>query len=198
MLYLANASSTNVREAMQAGRLGQMVTPREGRKPLPRVPYGADNGRFGNGYPGDKQWFAWLDTLPREHCLFAVTPDVIANAEATIALSVPMMPRVRQMGFPVAFVAQDGLEHLPTPWDAFDVLFIGGSTQWKLSGMASTLAKEALRLGKRVHMGRVNSYQRLKYAHTIGCSTTDGTFLSFGPDVNLPRVYQWFDKLQRS
>lgn len=171
-----------------------MVTPAEGRQPLPGVPYGADNGRYGKGYPGDAEWFAWLGSLPREDCLFAVAPDVVADAEATLGESLPWLSKIRALGFPAAFVAQDGLEYLEVPWDEFDVLFIGGTTTWKLSAQAARLAREAKDRGKRVHMGRVNSGRRKAIADLFECDTVDGTFLAFGPDVNLPRLLRWMDE----
>lgn len=42
-----------------------------------------------------------------------------------------------------------------------------------------------------MHMGRVNSERRLRYADAIGCDSADGTYLAFGPDVNLPDVLAW-------
>jgi hypothetical protein len=193
LLYLANASSPRVREAMLSGLLGQMVTPAEGRKPLSGVPFGADNGSFGKGYPGDVEWFAWLDSLPREGCLFAVAPDVVADAEATLARSLPWLPRIRTLGFPPAFVAQDGIEDTQIPWDQFDVLFIGGSTSFKLSPATARLSRSAKDRGKRVHMGRVNSGRRKAIAELCECDSVDGTFLAFGPDTNLPRLLKWMD-----
>lgn len=193
MLYLANASSPKVRDAMRAGLIGQMVTPAERRRPIPGVSYGADNGRYGKGYPGDAEWFSWLDSLPRENCLFAVAPDVVGDAEATLVESLPWLPKIRALGFPAAFVAQDGLENLEVPWDEFDVLFIGGTTAWKLSPHAARLAREAKDRGKRVHMGRVNSGRRKVIADLFECDTVDGTFLAFGPDINLPRLLAWMD-----
>ena len=44
---------------------------------------------------------------------------------------------------------------------------------------------------KWVHMGRVNSLRRLRYASAIGCDSADGTYLRFGPDVNLPTLQGW-------
>lgn len=193
MLYLANASSPRVREAMLAGQLGQMVTPAEGKRPLAGVPFGADNGCFGKGYPGDEKWFAWLDSLPRAHCLFAVAPDVVADAEATLARSVPWLPAIRELGFPAALVLQDGQENLPVPWDLLDVVFIGGSDAFKLGPAAAQLAREAKDRGKHVHMGRVNSRRRWRYAEVVGCDTTDGTFIAGWPDKNLIRQQRWQD-----
>lgn len=194
MLYLANASSPKVRDAMLAGELGQLVTPNEGRRPLPGVEFGADNGCFSKNYVGDDRWLTWLDALPRQGCLFATAPDVVADAAATMARSLPWLPRIQKLGFPAAFVAQDGLEDLDIPWDEFDALFIGGSTEWKLSEHARLIAVEAKQHGKLVHMGRVNSALRWGIAEFFGCDSCDGTFLAFGPDTNLPKARAWWSQ----
>jgi hypothetical protein len=178
---------------MRDGDLGMICTPAGGRPPLPGVPWGADNGCFGKGYPGSAGWLAWLRRLA-EHtnrCLWASAPDVVGDAAATLARSRLHLPAIRGLGYPAALVAQDGLEHLPVPWDEFDVLFVGGSTGWKLGPAAARLVADALDRGKRVHMGRVNSRRRWSYAEHLGCHTVDGTFLVFGPDTNLPRLLSW-------
>lgn len=136
------------------------------------------------------------DTLPyRDRCVFAVAPDVVGDAEATITRSKPFLPVIRAMGFPVALVAQNGLEYLTVPWDVFDVLFLGGDTTWKLGPAAAELTREAAERGKWIHMGRVNSECRWQYAAGIGCHSTDGTYLAFGPDINRPKVLGWQSRL---
>jgi len=162
--------------------------------------WAADNGAFsGKTYVGDAKWFAWLERWKHESstCLFATAPDVVGDAAATLVRSLPWLPLIRGLGYPAALVAQDGLENMVVPWDEFDVLFIGGTTEFKLGQGAADLAREALAHGKTVHMGRVNSYKRMRYADDLGCATTDGTFLAFGPDVNLPRLDSWFQRLAR-
>lgn len=182
---------------MDSGLLGQIVTPAAGNRLGPGRRWCADNAAFTGGYPGDDAYLAWLTV--RRHlagdCGFAVAPDVPFDAAATLALSAPMLPRIRALGYPAALCAQDGLEHLDVPWDAFDVLFLAGSTEWKLSKAARDLAFEAKVRGKWVHMGRVNSWRRLQYAAAIGCDSADGTFLAFGPDRNLPQLLEWLDGL---
>lgn len=155
-----------------------MVTPRMGQQPPAGQPWAADNGRFSapQDYT-DAGYLAWLERMPVESCLFATAPDVVGDAAATLALSSPLLGPIRQLGYPVALVGQDGLEHLTVPWDDFDVLFIGGTTDWKLSPAAAGLVEEAKRRGKWVHMGRVNSRRRLAYADAIGCDSADGTVL---------------------
>ena len=94
-------------------------------------------------------------------------------------------------GAPVALAAQNGSECITLPFDDFDVLFLGGDTIWKLGPHARRLTAEARARGKHVHMGRVNSLKRLRYADAIGCDSADGTFLAFGPDRNLPELLGW-------
>jgi hypothetical protein len=202
MLYLANPSSAPAREAMVRGDLGCIVTPAQGNRLPPAAVWCADNGCGpgadggpGAGYPGDRAYLEWLSRLSARggrRCLFAVAPDVLCDAPATIARSAEFVYRIRAwFGLPVALVAQDGLERLEVPWPWFDVLFLGGSTAWKLGPAARALAAEARRRGKHVHMGRVNSLKRLRYAAAIGCGSADGTIVARAPDIRLPEVLGW-------
>lgn len=169
--------------------LPAMVTPRMGQRPPEGQPWAADNSRFSapQDYT-DAKYLSWLAKMPVESCLFATAPDVVGDAAATLELSAPMFAPIRQLGYRVAFVAQDGLESLPVPWDDFDALFIGGTTDWKLGDAAARIAREAKARGKWVHMGRVNSLRRMRYAETIGCDSADGTTLKHDP--NRP-VHTW-------
>lgn len=180
---------------MGAGVLDCIRTPGGGSMPPTGATWCADNGCFGKGWPGTEAWWSWLTNQPdRDRCAFAVAPDVVADAAATLERSRPWLPRIRALGIPAAFVAQDGQEALPVPWDAFDVLFIGGSTEWKLGAHARALIAEAKARGKRVHMGRVNTWRRFRYAVEVGCDSADGTVLAFGPEANLPRLLTWLER----
>lgn len=161
--------------------------------------WAADNGCFAKG---DKfnldAYLRWLAALPcQETCLFAVAPDVVGDAVATWQRSAPILPVIRGLGFKVAYVAQDGLDTATLDWGAFDCLFVGGSTEYKLSEDAYSAAREARQRGKWVHMGRVNSFRRIKAAAHNGYHSADGTFLKFGPDKNLPQLLGWLDTLRR-
>ena len=176
--------------------IGFLNTPRM-RNLLPKgVTWAADNGCFSapENY-SDVRYLAWLGKHPVDRCLFAVCPDVLADHLATVKRSRPLMPLLRKTGYRPAFVAQDGWQSETTPWDEFDVLFIGGSTRFKLSPRTADAAMEALDRGKTVHMGRVNSFKRLLLAQSLGCTSVDGTFLKFAPDANFPRMLSWFAKL---
>ena len=179
---------------MRDGLLGFIDTPLQGNARPAGVEWCADNGCFSAKWDA-AQWWSWLqanaDDAPS--CIFAVAPDVVADHEATLARSKPWLPKIRTLGYPAAFVLQDGARDLP--WDDFDALFIGGSTTYKLGPEARAFVQEARWRGKWVHMGRVNSFRRIEYASWIGCDSADGTYLTFGPDANLPKLLAWLERL---
>lgn len=203
-MYGCNPCAPAVITEMQAGNLAYIDTPAQGNKRPDGVTWMADNGCYSDVWDEAKWWKFLVDnTHGAAACLFAVAPDVVGDAAATIEKSLPWLPKIRALGYPVAFVAQDGLSIFcgalyagemgeeTVSWDSFDALFIGGTTDWKLGADARGIAAEAKRRGKHLHMGRVNSQRRFEYARAIGCDSVDGTFLTFGPDVNLPRLLAW-------
>jgi len=206
VIYLSGAIFAGLRARAAAASasgigLGVMVTPQQGYPAahLEGFPFGCDTGCFSN--PGAFSLEAYLDWLRareahRERCLFATAPDVLGDAGATLARSLPVLPRLRDLGYPAALVAQDGLEDLDVPWEAFDCLFVGGTTAWKNSGAADALAREARRRGKHTHLGRVNTRRRLRAAVLGGYHSADGTYLKYGPDKNLPQLLGWLEALQ--
>jgi len=99
---------------------------------------------------------------------------------------------------PAAFAAQDGSEAGLVPWDDIEGGKLAGSTDWKVGPAAQQLAQEALQRGLRVHMGRVNSRRRLRIAEAFGCATCDGTYLTYGPDLNLPRLLAWLAEVHQA
>lgn len=221
MRYFATASGARVREAMRCGLLDQITTPASQNLLEPGVAWCADNGIYSNAYPGDGQYLRWLGTLPDSaRCRFAVAPDVVANHEATLERSWPMLRKIRESGFPVALCAQNGATADDLPWDYIDAVFLAGiiectpcgfvpgvadvmpnipnycpvghrMTEWKIGSVASEITTEARMRGKWVHMGRVNTRGRLLKAKRMGCHSADGTYLAHGPDKNLPNLMRW-------
>jgi hypothetical protein len=177
-----------------------MLTPDMWNRHPEGVPWAADNGCFTQPKKyTDERYLEWLASRS-EHadlCLFATAPDVVGDAEATLERSLPMLPRIRAAGYPVALVAQDGLTPDMVPWDDIDALFIGGSTGWKLGEASHALCLAAKERGKWLHMGRVNSGRRYELARSFGCDSVDGTFIAFGPDINEPKVQRWLDRAKR-
>lgn len=204
MIYLATASGPTVRDAISDGRLGQMITPNAGNRLVPGATYAIDNGCFSDAWSVDR----WLDTLERHRpphaiahrggdprCLFAVVPDVVGDGPGTEALWRRWWSAPMRLGFRAAFVLQNKARYIPFGPSA---VFIGGDTDWKLGPEARHAVHVAKRRGLWVHMGRVNTLRRLRYAAEIGCDSVDGTLLAFGPDVHLPRLLRWLNPDQQS
>jgi len=87
---------------------------------------------------------------------------------------------IREYGYPVAFVTQDGLRMEDVPWDDFDVLFVGGSDEHKLRESWPFIYR-AKELGKWVHVGRVNSEKRMRMFWMA--DSVDGTTLKMEPSA---------------
>lgn len=121
---------------------------------------------------------AFLALLDREqHQIdmfrFVAAPDVVASARRTLELFEFWKHRLCR--WPLALVAQDGQEHLPIPWDYIVAIFIGGSTQWKMSKHAADIIKAAKGMEKWVHVGRVNDPARWIHFENLGADSVDGT-----------------------
>lgn len=191
MLYFANPS-TVAEAAMTRGLLGFIATPRQGNKRPAGVTWCADNGCFSDKFD-EGAWWAWLVANAGDAalCSFAVAPDVVGDAAATLERSRPWLARIRALGYRVAFVAQDGIEATEVPWDDFDALFVGGSTEFKLGPIAAGVIREAKARGKWVHVGRVNSRKRFRIFEALDVDSVDGTFLTFAPRQNIHRLLSW-------
>lgn len=203
IVYLTGVSTELTRKVAPGHEtLGLLCTPDSAvHNQIPLYEYwAADNGCFTKGDRfDDGAWLAWLEaqTIRLDSCLFAVLPDVVGDATATWKRSSRYADRVRSLGYPVALAAQDGLENIAVPWDEIDCLFIGGSTEWKLSEHAIRLGAEARDRGLWTHVGRVNTWRRLQWANSAGFDSADGTLLAFGPDVNGPKLLGWLERLAR-
>jgi hypothetical protein len=195
VIYLSGAVR---RELIGMDGMGFLITPQGSHRPdLAGMPWAADSGCYTVPYIGDDSYLRWLDSYPRDTCLFAVAPDVVADWSGTVRVAATVLPKLRALGYRAAFIAQDGLPPAWVAWDEFDALFMGGTTAYKLSEDAYALVREAKARGKWCHMGRVNSLRRMRAAAMGGYDSVDGTYLKFGPDVNLPRLRGWLDTMAR-
>ncbi len=173
------------------GHVGVLVVPGAWAKPesldLHR-PWACDNGAFSG-----LDVAAFLRMLRRfqdfnSDCLFVTAPDVVGDAKATMTLFNEWEPFIHSLGYKVAFVGQDGLRIQDVPWKRCEAVFLGGSTEWKLGTVARDLAGYGKAYGKWVHMGRVNSARRMKYAIRIGCDSVDGKQWSAWSRLYLPKI----------
>lgn len=186
-------------DALATRRMGLMCTPASERIAERGWLWAADNGCFGAGWQ-QAGWQRWLASRPhRDLCVFATLPDVVGDANATHALAHKWSDVVRGLGYRAAYVLQDGSEHREPPWQLMDALFIGGTTAFKTSLTAAHYMTEARARGLHVHVGRVNSLRRLRWAADHGAHTADGTYLRFRPNERGANdVLSWLDALEQS
>lgn len=193
MRYLSGAVNRTMRDDLANGNIGLLQTPASSYALDGVAVWALDNGAYTGNYPGDAAYMRLLDRLDghRSRCLFVAAPDVVGDAAATLARFPPIAVQIRAAGWPVALVAQDGMTPDAVPWTDVDWLFIGGSTDWKLSHAVVDLIRAAQTRHVRVHVGRVNSWRRYHRFAGLGCDSADGTFIAFGPDKNIVHVYRW-------
>lgn len=190
-----NPSGQPVRDALRRhpGLIGAIATPRQGNKlgALPVLAF--DNGCFGKNYVGDDPFMKWLAKMQplASRVQFAVAPDVVGDHRATLKRSLPFLPRIRALGYPAAFVLQNGIRLRDVPWDDCDVVFIGGDDQFKTCPVVRDIVSEARARGKGSHCGRVNTWNRLLDVARMGCDSSDGTTIAWGPDKNLAIMLRW-------
>lgn len=155
--------------------IGQLLTPLTRRADL-GLPYGIDNGAFAKFDPKAFRSLLARQAGQEHRCLFVAVPDVVGSARRT--LEVFNIWHEEMDRWPLALVAQDGIEDLPIPWDLLSAVFIGGSTDFKSSAAAVSVAKAAKALSLHVHVGRVNTRDRLELWRENGADSIDGTGLS--------------------
>ena len=189
MIYL----SGTVRSALYGiANFGFICTPAMGNVLPHSQLWAADTGCFAKPAAFSiTNYQRWLATRDLSSCLFATVPDRVADWNTTLSVWREHSSTLTDCGTRLAIVLQDGATEQTVPWDECAAVFIGGSTAWKLSPQARALAVAGRARKKWVHMGRVNSLRRLRIAQMWGCDSVDGTFLKFGPDVNLPKLHRW-------
>lgn len=192
VLVLVSGATTAVIQHRASPYLGRLTTPKCGtRVGHDGLPWAADNGCFkGLDEPA---FVRMLERIPRG-AIFVVAPDVLCDHAATVEQWKRWAPMIRELGQRVAFVLQDGCDSIP---DDTDAVFVGGSTEFKLSPGAAALVRSAKRRGLWAHMGRVNTRRRMLYAGSLGCDSVDGTSASMFPDTNLPKLLSWAEQATR-
>lgn len=180
------------------GRLGWLVGPR-GRlkkKLRPWIPYALDNDAFSAWVNKTEwsfeEWKALLDWSKASGLkpLWALVPDVVADRHATLERWHQYAPIVKSYGWPLAFAVQDGMSVHDVPKNA-DVVFVGGTTEFKWS----TVQMWAWYF-PRVHVGRVNSIDRLWQCEDLGVESVDGTgwFRDPSDPTLIPAMIKWLNR----
>lgn len=167
------------------GMIGSLVSPGWWKTPVDFAPYALDNGAF-VGF--DERAFTAHCEKARRHKkpLWVVVPDSVGNAKETVRLYWEWISRIKSYGWPVAFAVQDGMTPEAVP--PCEVIFVGGSTQWKW---------RTLRLWTdnfpRVHVGRVNTERHLWQAFEAGAESCDGTGWLRNVRTELPQLVRFLE-----
>ena len=139
------------------------------------MPYALDNDAF-ICWQKNKEWdeLKWLKMLEKVKMektkpLWVLIPDVVANREETIRKWEKYSPIVKKLKIKTAFACQDGMTEKDIPKDA-DVIFIGGTTEWKMKTIPMWTANHP-----RVHVGRVNTIKRILECERYGVESVDGS-----------------------
>lgn len=200
MIYLSGGTPPELRGEVARLGWGYMLAPAAGVRLglVDSLPWAADNGCFTTAWNAET-WTAWLRAMmpARERCLFAVVPDVVADAAATRARWDEYKHIPRSLGYRLAFVTQDGCTTAMVPWSEAGAIFTGGSTAWKRSEPAFALIGVARSRGLWTHMGRVNSQRRLRAAYAGGYASCDGTYMAFNPAGGVRRLGEFLVQLRR-
>jgi hypothetical protein len=192
-VYVGQTRSRKLVEQLREMGFGECTA--RGEFPPRRTPWFYDNGGFRDWKTGKTfNESKFLSDVPRLHLHstppdFMVVPDLVAQGEASLALSLCWLDRLRT---PVRkFLAvQDGMgfdlgDELLV---RFDGIFVGGSIEWKIATGHGWVTK-AHQLGLPCHIGRVGTYTRVKWDWTTGCDSIDSSFPLWSRD-NLRRFIE--------
>lgn len=193
-LMLLVSGATKTVAGIVDPRLGALLRPGNGNLPG-AIPWAIDNGAF-TGFRRDAFESLLGRCQGKPGCLWVAAPDVVADSAATLGLFAEWEPVLRAAGFPVALVSQDGLRPRDVPWDRIDCLFLGGSDVHKLGIEAHQLARAAKKRGKLVHVGRVNSQRRIRFAHNLSADSFDGGQFSRFPDRWIPWALKYMATIE--
>jgi hypothetical protein len=192
LILVHQSPTTLLREYGNPPNLGVLSSPRRFyRNPFASgYRWAADNDAF---LAWSEKRFLWMleQIAEMPGCLFVASPDVVGDSIETLERFLVYAPRIRETGQPVALVAQDGIEDTEIPWDELAAIFIGGTSEFKMGPVAASVCREAKERGKWVHMGRVNSQQRIRYAKSIGCDSVDGGSFSTFRETKLLWGLDW-------
>ncbi len=176
------------------GSVGNLYTPGWWAEPMPYLPYALDNGAYG-AYSNKEPWspHPYLASCDRARLchikpLWSVVPDAVGDKVGTIELWGEWEAQLRPYGWPLAFAVQDGMTPSDVPATA-DVIFVGGSTEWKWRNVALFCAAFP-----RVHVGRVNSEPHLWHCHDAGAESCDGTGWFRGDRKQLAELVAYIEK----
>lgn len=160
------------------------------------APFALDNGAWG-AFCAKKPWepapFCRLVGALGDKADFIVVPDIVAGGLASLELSAEWHARCRwrQPKTRLLVPVQDGMEphHVAELASRPNTgLFLGGDTDWKLQTMPAW-GKWCRENGIFLHVGRVNTAQRIRLCAESAAHSFDGT--SITKFASTSELLQW-------
>ena len=107
---------------------------------------------------------------------FIVCPDIVAGGKASLDFSMKWAVG-ELLGARLALAVQDGMK--PTHIDSsmlnhFTYIFVGGSVEWKWETVEEWV-EFAHSKGKKIHVGRVGTLDKLNYCNSLGVDSVDSS-----------------------
>lgn len=197
-MMLVSGATKTVRRLQGHPNLGVLLVPNNGNAPIADLPWAIDNGAFSGLDEAAFRKLLAKHVHVADRALWVTCPDVVSDHDATLSKFRQWAPEIAALGYPLAFAAQNGLTMAnieSVPWGEIACIFIGGDDEYKLG--SRWLIAEAKRRGKLVHVGRVNSLKRLRWAHDAGADSVDGTSVSMFADRWLPPFLRFIGSLEK-
>lgn len=196
MKILVSGATPTVKKHLGHPNLGQLITARDGNLPISGLAYAADNSAYSDW--NEESFIRMLDRLKGYTTppVFVAVPDYVGNARITNQLFRRWAPEIFSRGLPLGYVLQDGQGASTVPWEDISAIFIGGSTDFKTDDHVKYLVRKAKKKGIWIHMGRVNSLQRLQTASEMGVDSVDGSGFSRFAEIKLSRALRYLETAQ--
>jgi hypothetical protein len=196
--YVGQTRSKALIRQLESACIGECVT--RGQLPPRRNPWFYDNGAYVDFQAGSEfganQFMrdlrairSWTDSKMMVEPDFIVIPDKVAAGAASLQFSLEWMEVCKGAEAPLYLAVQDEMNGD----EAMDVvrryrlqgLFVGGTLDWKISTAPYwlNLAREA---GVKLHIGRVGTADRVKWARMIGADSIDSS-LPLWSEANMAR-----------
>jgi len=143
---------------------------------------------------GESDWLKLLDKHnPLNPTLFAVLPDRVGDADATLNLARRYEQEVRRRGIPIAMALQNGCDFNDILSIRPDYVLVGGDDDFKRATVGPA-CRCFLPLGIGVHVARVNTETMIALAGQHGATSVDGTGLNRWLNSKLPKISKWLKR----
>ena len=178
--YASNTGTKRNLDALRETGWRILLTP-DNPKPRSGMRFAIDNGAwkaFQQKIPFDAKSFMKLVESSGAAADFVVLPDVVAGGMESLAFSLEWMRADLKHLVNLLLPVQDGMDVAVVGGVLrrypFLGIFLGGSTEYKLREMYGW-GMVAHALGRRYHVGRVNTVRRIRLCAEAGVDSFDGT-----------------------